>query len=453
MESPGGTFAASLVGSSEDFAGLLRRKGLLAPVPGSGLAAVSVSADAFPQTQATTILAFKFSGGVMVAGDRRATAGNTVVYDRADKVLEIDRHSIMAIAGVPATAWEMARVLEHSFQFFRRTQLQEMSVDGKVRALSKLLRDNFGFVMQGVGVVVPIFATYDATMEPGARLYFYDAMGANFEVTEYAATGSGSPAVRGVLHYENQWGRKPLSKLSEDEAVTLALRALDTAAETDTATGGVDRHARIFPVIKIVSKEGITTLADKQIASLVQERRGMTEEPYRWVEAIANRREYIETQLASGSPIVALGFRDGILFVTLGRSRQKVFEIYDRIAMGAIGHPGDIERLRMAAIELASTEGFTRSVADVSLRRLAYYSLSPVLKAAFEQVFGAPYLARMLFAEIAEKPEDDLFLRVEYDGAIAINGGVGRGAARPFGAVGGHERGYCGHGGVPARWT
>ena len=83
----------------------------------------------------------------------------------------------------------------------------------------------------------------------------------------------------------------------------------------------------------------------------------MIEEPYRWVEAIANRREYIETQLASGSPIAAVGFRDGILFLTVGRSRQKVFEIYDRIAMGAIGHPGDIERLRMAAIELASIRG------------------------------------------------------------------------------------------------
>ena len=114
----------------------------------------------------------------------------------------------------------------------------------------------------------------------------------------------------------------------------------------------------------------------------------MTEEPYRWVEAVANRREYIETQLASGSPIAAVGCGDGILFVTVGSTRQKVFEIYDRIAMGAIGHPGDIERLRMAAIELASTEGFTRSAADVSLRRLAYYSLSPVLKAAFEQVYG-----------------------------------------------------------------
>jgi proteasome alpha subunit len=148
----------------------------------------------------------------------------------------------------------------------------------------------------------------------------------------------------------------------------------------------------------------------------------MIEEPYRWVEAIANRREYIETQLSAGSPIAAVGYRDGILFLTFGRARQKIFEIYDRIAMGAIGHPGDIERLRMAAIELASTEGFTRSAADVSLRRLAHYSLSPVMKSAFEQVYGAPYLAQLLFAEVGAKPEEDLFLRVEYDGAIATNG-------------------------------
>ncbi len=150
----------------------------------------------------------------------------------------------------------------------------------------------------------------------------------------------------------------------------------------------------------------------------------MIEEPYRWVEAIANRREYIETQLASGSPIAAVGYSDGILFLTLGRAGQKIFEIYDRIAMGAIGHPGDIERLRMAAIELASTEGFTRSAADVSLRRLAHYSLSPAMKSAFEQVYGAPYLARMLFAEVGARAEDDLFLRVDYDGAIATNGGT-----------------------------
>ncbi len=163
----------------------------------------------------------------------------------------------------------------------------------------------------------------------------------------------------------------------------------------------------------------------------------MIEEPYRWVEAIANRREYIEAQLAPGSPIAALGYRDGILFLTLSQTRQKIFEIYDRIAMGAIGHPGDIERLRMAAIELASTEGFTRSAADVSLRRLVHYSLSPVMKSAFEQVYGPPYLARMLFAEVGERPEDDLFLRVEYDGEIATNGATYARAQQDFAVLSG----------------
>jgi proteasome alpha subunit len=166
----------------------------------------------------------------------------------------------------------------------------------------------------------------------------------------------------------------------------------------------------------------------------------MIEEPYRWVEAIANRREYIEAQLAPGSPIAALGYRDGILFLTVGQTRQKVFEIYDRIAMGAIGHPGDIERLRMAAIELASTEGFTRSATDVSLRRLVHYSLSPVMKNAFEQVYGPPYLARMLFAEVGEQPEEDLFLRVEYDGEIATNGATYAQARQNFAVLSGTQQ-------------
>jgi len=257
-------------GPDNDFPALLRRKGLLSSGSNAAgsLQVLTGKAPSWIPTEATTILAFKFAGGVLVAGDRRATAGNTVVYDRADKVLEIDRHSIMAIAGVPATAWEMARVLEHSFQYFRRTQLQEMSVDGKVRALSKLLRDNFGFAIQGIGMVVPIFATYDLRAEPAARLYFYDAMGAQFEVADYAATGSGSPAVRGILHYENCWGKKQLLHLREDEAVTVALRALDTAAESDTATGGVDRAEKIFPLIKIVSREGITTFPEQRIRTL-----------------------------------------------------------------------------------------------------------------------------------------------------------------------------------------
>jgi len=162
----------------------------------------------------------------------------------------------------------------------------------------------------------------------------------------------------------------------------------------------------------------------------------MTEEPFRWVEAIANRREYIEHQLASGSPIVALGYEGGALLLTFSRDRRKIFEIYDRIAVGAIGHPGDIERLRMTAIEVASTEGFTRSAQDVSLRRLAHYSLSPLLKNAFEQIYGPPFLARLLFVELGENGSPDLFLCLDYDGAIqASHSGFG-GAQERFGVLG-----------------
>ncbi len=144
----------------------------------------------------------------------------------------------------------------------------------------------------------------------------------------------------------------------------------------------------------------------------------MIDEPYRWVEAISNRREYIENELAPGSPTIGISFPDGILLLTFGRDRKKIFEIYDRIAMGGIGHPGDIERLRMTALELASTEGFTRSADDVSLRRMATYSFSPALKQAFEQIYGAPYLARILFAELGDTQEGDLFVRLDYDGAM-----------------------------------
>jgi len=246
-----------------DFTAVLRRNGLLPEPPAATTAPASLP-EAL-RTQATTVLAFKFCNGVLVAGDRRATAGNVVVYDRADKVLEIDAFSLMAIAGVPATAWEMARMLEHSFQFYRRSQLQELSLEGKVRALSQLLRDNLGFAMQGVGVVVPIFAAFDPA-QSAARLYFYDVMGARFEVADFAASGSGAPSVRAVLQYANAYGPRPLIQLNEEEALLLALRALDTAAENDTATGGVDRHGRVYPLVKIVSERGISTLPETAMA-------------------------------------------------------------------------------------------------------------------------------------------------------------------------------------------
>lgn len=163
----------------------------------------------------------------------------------------------------------------------------------------------------------------------------------------------------------------------------------------------------------------------------------MHEEPFRWVEAIANRREYIEDQLAPGSPIVALSYREGVLLFTLSRERQKIFEIYDRIALGGIGHPGDIERLRLAAIEVSSTEGFARSADDVSLRRLANFSLSPALKQAFEQIYGPPFLSRLLFVELGRRGAPNLFLRLDYDGSIRTNGGSFGKSFEDFGVIAG----------------
>jgi len=145
-----------------------------------------------------------------------------------------------------------------------------MSLEGKVRALAKLLRDNLGMVLQGVGVVVPLFATYDTASSDPAKVFFYDAMGAHFEATDFAASGSGGPAVRSILYYENAWGPRPLRQLNQKGAITVALRALDTAAEADTATGGVDRLGKIFPIVKILNEAGVTTVPHDELAALFQ---------------------------------------------------------------------------------------------------------------------------------------------------------------------------------------
>lgn len=250
------------MGLSGDFYQLLKKQGYAFGVPGQAGADQTL-------TTATTILAFKYRDGVLVAGDRRATAGNLVMYDRTDKVLEIDRHSVMAIAGVPATAYEMARILTHSFKYYRRTQLQELSFEGKLRSLSKLLKENVPAALAGTGAVAPIFAGYDAEHD-AAKIYFYDILGAEFEGVEYAVSGSGSPTIRGILHYMNTWGEQPLSAMPEEQATVQALRLLTSAAEFDSATGAVNRDANLYPVIKFITVAGVRTMPDPQLRSLFE---------------------------------------------------------------------------------------------------------------------------------------------------------------------------------------
>jgi proteasome alpha subunit len=142
----------------------------------------------------------------------------------------------------------------------------------------------------------------------------------------------------------------------------------------------------------------------------------MTEEPYRWLEAIGNRREYIRDQLKGGTPVFAFSRPEGIVVLGIGHGQSKVFEIYDRHAFAALGHPVDIEKVRQAAIEAAHMEGFNRSAGDVTLRRLISFALSATLKNSFEQIFSPPLMVEALFAELGETPAQDVLVRVHYDG-------------------------------------
>ena len=142
----------------------------------------------------------------------------------------------------------------------------------------------------------------------------------------------------------------------------------------------------------------------------------MTEEPYRWLEAIGNRREYISEQMKGGTPVFALSRPEGILLLGVGIGHSKIFEIYDRHGFAALGHPVDIEKLRQAAIEAAHVEGFNRSAKDVTLRRLISFALSTTLKNSFEQIFSPPLIVESIFAELGDTPAHDILVRVHYDG-------------------------------------
>jgi proteasome alpha subunit len=144
----------------------------------------------------------------------------------------------------------------------------------------------------------------------------------------------------------------------------------------------------------------------------------MTEEPYRWLEAIGNRREYVREQLKSGSPVFAAGLPDGLLLLGVGTGHSKVFELFDRHALAGLGHPADIEKIRQAAIDAAHLEAFNRAPEDVSLRRLVGFGLSPQLKSNFEQLFSAPFLVELLLVELGSETGNDLLMRLHFDGAF-----------------------------------
>ncbi|HWD19354.1 MAG TPA: proteasome subunit alpha [Verrucomicrobiae bacterium] len=254
--------ASSIAG---DFLGLLAERKLAS-------AHVAAHDGAPVQTQATTVFAFHCAEGVLMAGDRRATAGNIIVTDRVEKIIEIDPTSLLAIAGVPATAFEMARVLQTSFEYYRRSQLQPLSLPARVRALARLLRENLPMTMQGIGIVVPLFAGVDhAATPPQPQIYFYDPLGAQFQAVGYATSGSGSGTIRSILSYQERYGKPRPEEMDLREAVRFASRLLATASEFDSATGGVNPATNTFATLKLLRSTGVETITDSQQKEFLRE--------------------------------------------------------------------------------------------------------------------------------------------------------------------------------------
>jgi proteasome beta subunit len=235
-----------------DFAALLRRQGLVADAPSGPVS----SAGAI--THGTTVVAIRSAAGVVMAGDRRATSGNLISHRSIEKVFPADRWSGVAIAGAAGPALEMVKLFQLQLEHYEKVEGQALSLEGKANQLSQMVRNNLPAAMQGLAVV-PLFAGYDTRRQSG-RLYQYDVTGGRYEENDYATSGSGGLHAGTVI----KLGFAP--DLERGAAVDLALRALITAADEDSATGGPDPVRGIWPVVATIDADGFTRLDDAELA-------------------------------------------------------------------------------------------------------------------------------------------------------------------------------------------
>ncbi|HEY6415815.1 MAG TPA: proteasome subunit beta, partial [Acidimicrobiales bacterium] len=207
----------------------------------------------------TTVVAIRYADGVVMAGDRRATAGNFISHRTMEKVFPADRHSGVAIAGAAGPAVEMVKLFQLQLEHYEKVEGAELSLEGKANQLAQMVRGHLPAALQGFAVV-PLFAGYDTKRGTG-RLFEYDVTGGRYEESEFAATGSGSMHAGTVIKI----GYKP--DLDRDAAVELAINALFQAADEDAATGGPDLVRGIYPVVATITADGFARLEDEDIAA------------------------------------------------------------------------------------------------------------------------------------------------------------------------------------------
>jgi proteasome beta subunit len=239
------------------FPDLLRRVGLDPVTPLTDALATPGGRLEIPH--ATTCVALRFAAGVVMAGDRRATAGHLISHRGMEKVVQADRHSGVAIAGAAGPAMEMIKLFALQLEHYEKVEGTALSLEGKANQLSWMVRGNLPAAMAGM-VVVPIFAGFDLRRRVG-RLFAYDVTGGRYEEQDYVATGSGSLHAGTVIKVGFR------DALGRDDAVDLACRSLWEAADADSATGGPDALRGIYPVVAVIDADGWHRLSDDDLAA------------------------------------------------------------------------------------------------------------------------------------------------------------------------------------------
>lgn len=212
--------------------------------------------------QGTTILALKFDGGVVMAGDRQATAGYEIAQDRVEKVFAADDFSAIAISGAAGQAVEIVKLFQIELEHYEKITGDRLSLDGKANRLAQMIRGNLGLAMQAGLGVVPLFAGFDEPRGQG-RIFQYDLSGGRWEEPEFHADGSGGRAASGSLR--KRWA----PGLTLAAGLEVAAEALIDASREDAATGGPDPTRGIYPTVLVVDVAGARKLADAEVAVAV----------------------------------------------------------------------------------------------------------------------------------------------------------------------------------------
>jgi len=211
----------------------------------------------------TTIVTLTYAGGVVMAGDRRATMGNLIANRDMEKVFGADEYSAVGIAGTAGIAIEMVKLFQVELEHYEKIEGTLLSLEGKANRLAMMIRTNLTLAMQGLAVV-PLFAGFDLDRREG-RIFSYDVTGGCYEEHEYHSVGSGSLFARGAL--KKLWH----PDMGADDATSIAVEALYDAADDDSATGGPDLGRRIWPTLAVIDLAGLRFVPDDTLAGVVEQ--------------------------------------------------------------------------------------------------------------------------------------------------------------------------------------